>query len=114
MDEIIGLVREYRNTSDASDKTKLAQSVVLGIADRLTLFLISRCPGDLADVRQSIFVAIVLGLDGFRGESDGEFWAWCYQIARNVLNKYFKKEKAELTISLDPTELTSLIEASGR
>lgn len=113
MESIIGLVHEYRDASGTSEKTKIAHSIILAISGRLTLFLINRCPRETADMRQLIFVAIVRGLDGFRGESDEEFWAWCIKIARRVLSKHFQKVQSDPTILIDPDELIRLIDASG-
>src|SRR5579862_4963936 len=113
MDAIIGLVHEYRNALDTTEKTKVAQKIIVSISDRITVFLLSHASADTEDLRQMVFVAVVQGLEGFRGESDGEFWSWCYTIARNIVAKHFGKKKKEQTISIDPEELARLVEASA-
>jgi RNA polymerase sigma factor (sigma-70 family) len=115
MDPVIGHVREYQKTLDATQKTKVAEKIIIAASDRIFLFLISHAPVDDAkDLRQSVFVAIVKGLDGFRGDSDGEFWSWCYRITRNIVAKHFGKKSEERTVSVDPEELARLIDASAQ
>ena len=114
MDAIIGLVHEYRNTLDTTEKTKVAQKIIVSISERITLFLLSHAAADAEDLRQMVFVAVVQGLDGFRGESDGEFWSWCYTIARNIVAKHFGKQKKNPTISVEPEELARLVDASAQ
>ncbi len=63
MDEVISHVLEYRNARDTSERMKVAERIILSVSDSLTLFLISRAPLQAADLRQTIFVAIVRGLD---------------------------------------------------
>jgi len=113
MDKLISQVREYRNARDTAEKMEVAGKIILRISDSITLFLISRASLQVADLRQTIFVAIVRGLDGFRGDSDVEFWAWCYQIARNTVGKHFAKKQSDILVSVEPEELARLIEASG-
>lgn len=115
MDPIIGLVNEYRKASNEAAKVEAAEKIILAAANPLTLFLLGRAPTGLEEeVRQTIFVSIFRGLAGFRGETDGEFWAWCYRIARNTLSKSYKEEKSDLAVAVDPEELERLIEASGK
>jgi RNA polymerase sigma factor (sigma-70 family) len=115
MDPIIGLVNKYRSATNEAAKMKAAEKIIFGVSDPITLFLLSRTPaGVLEDVRQTILVSIVRGLDGFRGETDVQFWAWCYQIARNTLSKSYKEEKNDPAVAMDPEELVRLVEASGK
>jgi RNA polymerase sigma factor (sigma-70 family) len=112
MDAIIGLVNEYRKTLETTEKIKVAQKIILSISGRITVFLLGHAADDAEDLRQMVFVAVLHGLEGFRGKSDGEFWSWCYAIARNIVAKHFGKQNKNQTISVEPGELARLVDAS--
>jgi RNA polymerase sigma factor (sigma-70 family) len=114
MDAIIGLVNEYRKALDTTEKIKVAHSIIVSISDRMTLFLLGHAAAEAQDLRQLVFIAIVQGLEGFRGESDGEFWSWCYTIARNIVAKHFGKRNKNPTISVEPEQLARLVDASAQ
>jgi RNA polymerase sigma factor (sigma-70 family) len=113
MESIIDLVHEHRRSSDAAGRIRAVEKIILAAAPSLTLFLMKRSEFEIADLRQSIFLAIVRGMDGFRGNSDREFWAWCYQISRNILGKYHQTKHTRLTVFLDPEELNRLVDGSA-
>jgi DNA-directed RNA polymerase specialized sigma24 family protein len=62
---------------------------------------------------QEVLKAVATGLTKFSGSSNGEFWAWCYRIARNKLSDHFRAKTADKAEAMAPEELWSLVEASS-
>ena|ERR1700722_8114439 len=113
MGEAIELVREYRTTTEPNERVRLAGEVIRLIADKIYLFILPRAPAAAEDLRQTVFIAIAQGLGKFKGDSEPEFWGWCYQIARNIVGKHFREESRGRIISLDPEEIARLLDASA-
>jgi RNA polymerase sigma factor (sigma-70 family) len=111
MAELIDLIREYRADTKGGDR--LWEEIIRVVGPALYLFLLSRAPGAADDVRQETLIAICLGLPQFRGETESEAWAWCYQIARNKLSRHFRDQDSDRFVSIEPAELDRLVEASA-
>jgi DNA-directed RNA polymerase specialized sigma24 family protein len=47
-------------------------------------------------------------------DTNKEFWAWCYRIARNKLSVYFRQQYAERVQPLPPAELLQMMETRAR
>ena len=114
MGNLIELIRSYRATTDPDEKIRLVGEVICLVGGEIYLFLLPRVSGAADDVRQQVFIAIARGMDGFRGDSEREFWGWCYQIARNTVSKHFRDGDPGRFVPLDPDEIARLLDASAQ
>jgi RNA polymerase sigma factor (sigma-70 family) len=111
MGELIDLIRKYR--SESKERDRLLEQIIRIVGPPLYLFLLSRAPRAVDEVRQEALIAVAMGLPQFRGDCESEAWAWCYQIARNKLSRHFRDDDSNRFISIDPTELSRIVEASA-
>jgi len=113
MAEIMKLVRTYRMTTALDQRLSLAEELFRLIAPELRFYAFSAVPPDAGDdVSQEIFKAIATSLKRFAGDTLGEFWAWCYRIARNKISDHFRKQSADRLQPMPPEELWRLIDGS--
>jgi len=114
MDDLIKLVKTYRLMPALDQKLRLAEDVFRLIEPDLRFFVFSAIrPPAADDVFQEVLKAIATGLGKFEGGSTGEFWAWCYRIARNKLNDQFRRQAADRLQPMPPEELWQLVESSA-
>jgi RNA polymerase sigma factor (sigma-70 family) len=113
MDELIKLVKTYRLTPALDQRLRLAETVFRTIEPDLRFFVCSAVSSPAAeDISQEVLKAIATGLDKFAGRTTSEFWGWCYGIARNKLNDYYRKQTNERLQPMPPEELWQLVEAT--
>ena len=58
--------------------------------------------------------AIATSLNKFQGETEKQFWAWCYRIARNKLSDHYREQYAERAQPVAPDELWRMMEVSAQ
>jgi RNA polymerase sigma factor (sigma-70 family) len=115
MDELIKLVRTYRLTAGLTERLQLAEEIFGLIEPDLRFFVFGTVPHHTAeDILQEVLKAVATGLDKFRGNTVKEFWAWCYQIARNKLSNQYRKQAGDKMQPMPPEELWQLVDASAQ
>lgn len=115
MDELIKLVKTYRLTPALDQKLRLAEDVFRFIEPELRFFVFGAVALPAAeDVFQEVLKAVATGMGKFQGGSTGEFWSWCYRIARNKLNDHFRKQASDRVQPMAPEELWQLVETSAQ
>ena len=115
MDDLIKLVRTYRLTAGLAERIRLAEEIFRHIEPDLRVFVFSGLPPQVAeDALQEVLKAVATGMRRFEGNTEKEFWSWCYRIARNKLNDQYRRQSADKTVSLSPDELLQVIEASAQ
>jgi RNA polymerase sigma factor (sigma-70 family) len=66
---------------------------------------------DAADLTQDILLQIVKGFRLFRGDSQAEFFGWCYAITRAQIGRYYRNlEKQSETTHPDFEEFHRLVD----
>jgi RNA polymerase sigma factor (sigma-70 family) len=92
MDDLIEMVVRFRKTGDPA----LAEKILSAMVTDVHLFVLTKIPKqDVDDVRQDALFAIALALYSFRGQSRPEFFAYCYQITRATIAKYYIQRSRE-------------------
>ncbi len=95
MEQLIKLVRTYRLTAGLAERLRLAEEIFRLIEPDLRFFIFGTISEtDAKDILQETLKGISKGLKGFQGQTKEEFWGWCYTIARNKRNDYFRKKKS--------------------
>jgi RNA polymerase sigma-70 factor (ECF subfamily) len=115
MDDLIKLVRTYRFSAGLSERLRLAEAIFRIIEPQLRLFVHSRINNDSAqDALQEVLKAIATSLHKFQGDTEKQFWAWCYQISKNKLSDHYRQQYAELAEPVAPDELWRMMEVSAQ
>ena len=115
MSDLIKLVKTYRVTSGLPDRLGLAERILPLIEPDLRFFVFGAIrPPAAEDVFQEVLKAIITSLGQFKGNTNGEFWAWCYRIARNKLSDQFRKQASDRLQPMPPEELWQLVESSAQ
>lgn len=115
MDDLIKLVRTYRLTAGLVERIRLAEEIFRRIEPDLRVFVFSSVSHDAAkDALQEVLKAVATSLKQFRGDTEKEFWGWCYRIARNKLNDQFRKQYADRMQPVSPEELWQMMEATAQ
>jgi len=113
MDDLIKLVRTYRVTAGLAERLRLAEAIFHLIAPDLRAFVFNAIvPQAAEDVSQEVLISITKSLKTFEGSSNGEFWKWCYKIARRRIYDHIKKRDSDRLQPLPHEELLDLVDAS--
>ena len=114
MDDLIKLVRTYRLTAGLAERIRLAEDIFRRIEPDLRVFVFSSVSHDAAkDALQEVLKAVATSLKQFKGDTEKEFWGWCYRIARNKLSDHFREKYSERVQALPPEELLKLVETTA-
>jgi RNA polymerase sigma factor (sigma-70 family) len=115
MEQVIKLVKTYRVSAGLAGRLRLAEEIFRLIEPDLRFFIFSAIqPPAAQDVLQEVLKSITTSLKKFEGDTDKEFWAWCYRIARNRLNDHFRQKASDRLQPMPPEELWQLVEASAQ
>lgn len=113
MSDLLKLVETYRFTRGWPDREGLAVRILTMIEKDLTLFIVGAInSAEAEDVIQETLHAIITSLATFKGKSNGEFWAWCYRIARNKINNHRDKQTSNLRLLNSEEHIWQLVEYS--
>jgi len=113
--DIIKAVKTYRLTPALDQRLRLAEEIFHEIKSPLHGFIVGRLKLPSADdVFQEAVKAVTKDLTQFKGDSDKEFWAWCYGIARNKVNDHLRKQASDRLQPMEPDELLQLAETSAQ
>jgi RNA polymerase sigma factor (sigma-70 family) len=114
MDDLIKLVRTYRVTAGLAERIRLAEYIFRLIGPDLHLFVFRKASHHAAqDVFQEVLKAVATGLKKFQGNTEKEFWAWAYRIARNKLSDYYRAKADDQIVAMPPEDLWQMMEASA-
>jgi RNA polymerase sigma factor (sigma-70 family) len=114
MAHLIELVREFRNATTLAHKIQFAEHIICEVRPALWTYAFHKGDKEIADdVCQDTLVAIANSLHLFYGETDSQFWKWCYRVARNKLIDHVRREKSRPASSLDTENLWRVIEMSN-
>lgn len=108
MERIIPLVRSFQVAPDEKRSVALGEVIIYEIGPLIKGFVSRRIPtAEREDVLGDVFFAIAEGLEAFRGETDSQFLAWCYRIARNRIVDFYRAGNPSLKVAHE--ELTELV-----
>src|SRR5580658_1667786 len=103
MDDLIKLVRTYRVTAGLAERIRLAEEIFRCIEPDLRVFVFSHVSHEAAkDALQEVLKGVATSLKSFKGDSQKEFYKWCYRIARNKLADHFRQQRTERVQPLPP------------
>ncbi|MGP8201158.1 MAG: RNA polymerase sigma factor [Limisphaerales bacterium] len=115
MEQVIKLVRTYRLASGLAERLRLADGIIRLIAPDLRGFVFSALVPQVAeDVSQEVLISIADSLKAFKGNSNGEFWEWCYMITRRRIYDHLRKKKNDRLQPMPHEELLDLVDASAQ
>ena len=116
METLIELVRRYQKAKGLKKRLHLADKIISAVSPRLEAFILRACKPSVAeDLLQETLIKIARNLDGFRGESEIQFRAWCYQVARNTLCDHFRRMNlAERLEPFDSEAVRNVVDASSK
>jgi RNA polymerase sigma factor (sigma-70 family) len=113
MAHLIELVREFQHATSLARKLEIAEHIICAVRPALWTFALRQGGKEWADdVCQEALVAITHGLPQFHGESDGQFWKWCYRVVRNKLIDRGRREKSRPVAPVDAETLWQIVEAT--
>ena len=113
MEDLIKMVRTYRFTDPLSDRLRLGEQIFRVVEPDLRMFVFCRITHHAAeDALQEVLKAITIGLKKFEGNTEKEFWKWCYRIARNKLNDHYRDKATDLIQPVPPEDLQEIIDLS--
>lgn len=113
VDGLIRLATCYRSSTDFVERLRLAQELFSSLEPQLYLFLVNHAGREPADdLLQETLRALVVGLDGFGGDSEAALWGWSYGIARRKIADHFRNPQRNRTAVWPPQEVSDLIDAS--
>jgi RNA polymerase sigma factor (sigma-70 family) len=113
--DLLKRVKTYRLTPALDQRLMLAEEIFREVEPQLRFFIFSTiAPPAAADVLQETLKAVTVSLSKFAGNSNGEWWAWCYSIARNKVKDHLRKQASDRLQPMPQEELRELVEASGQ
>lgn len=117
MQLLIEHIQNYRSAQTLEQRVAVAEIIIGWVGPQLREFIAREsvkrgCMEDWDEAYQETLIAIVRKLDGFEGSSCGQFWSWCYQIARYKLIDVVRKLASAKTVSLDIETLEKVMEES--
>ncbi len=118
MQLLIEHVQNYRSAQTLEQRLAFSEMIIGWVGPQLREFIeresVQRgCLEDWDEAYQETLIAIAMKLDQFNGSSCGQFWSWCYQIARYKLIDVVRKLASAKTVSMDWETLAKVIDASG-
>jgi RNA polymerase sigma factor (sigma-70 family) len=106
---------DSNNDNNNENGVEVAEAIIRRISPDIRVFIYSSIrPDDAEDAMQEVLKAVALNLKKFQGDTEKEFWAWCYRISRNKLSDFYRKEYAAQTVPVEPEELYRLMEVSAQ
>lgn len=114
MDDLLKLVKTYRLTPALDQRLRLGDEIFRHVEPKLRAFVFgSVTPSVAPDVLQEALKAVALSLRKFTGDTNGEFWAWCYRIARNKVADHFRRSASDRLQPMGEEELRAVVDASA-
>lgn len=114
MASLLDTVRACRSAKALHVYLRYAEEVVIEVRPSLYAFVRNNCPEKIADdVLQEALEGIARGVRRFKGQTEEQFWSWCYTIARRKIADRLKAELRHTCVSLDAEETSRAIEAAA-
>ena len=115
MEQLIKLVKTYRLSSGLAERLRLAEAIFHLIEPDLRVFVFSAIKPQAADdVLQEVLISITNSLKNFERNSNEEFWAWCYKIARRRIYDHIRKKASDRLQPMPHDELLDLVDTSAQ
>lgn len=115
MDELIKLVQAYRETDDLEQRLQIATDLIGQVAPALREYVSAHSPAEMvADVSVETVGIIANTLLRFRGTTDDQLWAWCYEVARNRVRERLRRRETDPLARTDPDTLWTSLEFAAR
>jgi RNA polymerase sigma factor (sigma-70 family) len=57
---------------------------------------------------------IFRGVHKFEGDTNKQFWGWCYRIAKNKISDHFREKKADRLQAMPSEEFAQLLDESAQ
>lgn len=110
MEDVIPIVRRLRSSSNRDDQLEHLDCLLRRICPRLQLYLRSRCYNlsDCDDILQKTLITISSSILSFKGQTNGEFWTWCFRIAHRRAVDHFRASSALQLVHLSVDEMREL------
>lgn len=113
MDDLIKLVKTYRFTASLDQRLRLGDEICRLILPKLRAFVFGAvAPSVAPDVLQEVLNAVATSLRSFGGATNGEFWSWCYRIARYKIVDHLRRRASDRLQPMGPNELRQLVDLS--
>ncbi|MCL4180502.1 MAG: sigma-70 family RNA polymerase sigma factor [Verrucomicrobia bacterium] len=111
--DLLRHVWDYQKTDSLERRMQAAEALIIKVRPRLAAYVGGRVSvEDAKDVLQEAVIGIATNLHQFRGTTDEQVLAWCYQVAKYKLADLLRK-KARHPESMDPDTLAQLVEATA-
>lgn len=115
MTDLLKLVKTYRFTSALDQRFRLGDEIFRHVEPRLRSYVFGRvAPAAAPDVLQEVLKAVATSLRTFSGATVGEFWSWCYRIARNKISDHFRRRESDRLQPMGPEELRQLVDTTAK
>lgn len=115
MDDLLKLVKTYRFTAALDQRLRLANQIFPLVEPKLRAFVFGSVKASAAsDVLQVVLSAVAGSLRNFKGDTVAEFWGWCYRIARNKLNDYFRRCASDRLQPMGHDEMRRLLDETAQ
>ena len=106
MEDLLKLVCAYRLTDSLNERLRLADQIFPAIEPDLRFFVFKTIQQPAADdVLQNVLMSIARSLESFKGSKLGQFWEWCYKIARRRIYDHLRKKKSDRLQPMLPEEI---------
>jgi RNA polymerase sigma factor (sigma-70 family) len=112
--ELVEFARACCHAAEMHERLRFAEEIVVRVGPMLGAFVAAHCPeAAVEDVLQEALIGIANGAPNFRGNTDLQFWKWCYRIASNKLADYLRRKSNQPMLSLDVEEIRRAVEATA-
>ncbi len=113
--DLVKRVKTYRLTPALDQRLRLAEEIYHEIKSPLHNFIFLRLKHPAReDVFQETVKAVTESLAKFTGDSDSEFWKWCFRIALNKVFDHLRKQESDRLQPMEPEELLQLADTSAQ
>lgn len=97
-------------TSQGGAEPFWGREVVLEVYPKIQAFFFARLGPEGEDLVQNTMLAIIQGVEKALAREKRQFFAWCYAIAKNKLNEYYRKKYGGKIHFIETKALFQLIE----
>ncbi len=112
--ELVEFARACGHATEKHERLRFAEELVVRVGPMLGTFVAAHCPeAAVEDVLQEVLIGIAKSAPKFRGNTDLQFWKWCYRIASHKLADYLRRKSNQPMLSLDVEEIRRAVEATA-
>lgn len=115
MSSLVEWLRLHLAATKLEERERYAEAIVKVITPSLKGFIAARCGSKVVDdLAQESLIGITRGWDRFRGDTDKEFWGYCFAVTRHKIYDYWRKSKTRPLDNVDAKELWRVVEATAK